>query len=379
MSKKALEGIRVLDLTHAHAGPICTMFMGSMGAEIIKIEPPWGEMNRMFPPLVKSVSPYFAFLGRSKKGITLDLKNSKGKAMFLEMVRKADVIVENFSPGTMDRLGLGWDVLKEINPNIIFASISGFGQTGPWKDRRSFDPIAQATSGYLWLMQDAVDSESPPVTAPDAIADTIPGLTCLIGILAALNFRHETGKGQRIDVAQMDAMISTMQSFSFWKLAGTTFKNARKNSGMVRVSGLHKAKDGFVMFSLPEGRITEWLKEKIGVEELSYEIMSDWIGDRSSDEVVKILAETGVPVGKVNSLEEVFENEQSKARNMFVPVNHPILGEIILPGFPIKFSETPGDIKTPAPILGQHNNEVYGELLGIKKEEIEALRKKRII
>jgi CoA:oxalate CoA-transferase len=228
-------------------------------------------------------------------------------------------------------------------------------------------------------MQDAVDSESPPVTAPDAIADTIPGLTCLIGILAAINFRHQTGKGQRIDVAQMDAMISTMQSFSFWKLAGTTFKNARKNSGMVRVSGLHKAKDGFVMFSLPEGRITEWLKEKIGVEELSYEIMSDWIGDRSSDEVVKILAETGVPVGKVNSLEEVFYNEQANARNMFIPVNHPTLGEIILPGFPIKFSETPGDIKTPAPILGQHNNEVYGELLGIEKEEIEALRKNRII
>jgi crotonobetainyl-CoA:carnitine CoA-transferase CaiB-like acyl-CoA transferase len=379
MSKKALEGIRVLDLTHAHAGPICTMFMGSMGAEIIKVEPPWGEMNRMFPPLVKGVSPYFAFLGRSKKGITLDLKNSRGKAMFLEMVRKADVIVENFSPGTMDRLGLGWDVLKEINPNIIFASISGFGQTGPWKDRRSFDPIAQATSGYLWLMQDAVDTESPPVTAPDAIADTIPGLTCLIGILAAINFRHQTGKGQRIDVAQMDAMISTMQSFSFWKLAGTTFKNARRNSGMVRVSGLHKAKDGFVMFSLPEGRITEWLKEKIGVEELSYEIMSDWIGDRSSDEVVKILAETGVPVGKVNSLEEVFDNEQANARNMFVSVDHPTLGEIILPGFPIKFSETPGDIKTPAPILGQHNNEVYGELLGIKEEEIEALRKNRII
>jgi CoA:oxalate CoA-transferase len=379
MSKKALEGIRVLDFTHAHAGPICTMFMGSMGAEIIKIEPPWGEMNRMFPPLVKGVSPYFAFLGRSKKGITLDLKNSIGKAMFLEMVKKADVIVENFSPGTMDRLELGWDVLKEINPNIIFASISGFGQTGPWKDRRSFDPIAQATSGYLWLMQDALDSESAPVTAPDAIADTIPGLTCLIGILAAINFRHQTGKGQRIDVAQMDAMISTMQSFSFWKLAGTTFKNARRNSGMVRVSGLHKTKDGFVMFSLPEGRITEWLKEKIGVEELSYEIMSDWIGDRSSDEVVKILAETGVPVGKVNSLEEVFDNEQANARNMFVSVDHPTLGEIILPGFPIKFSETPGDIKTPAPILGQHNNEVYGELLGIKEEEIEALRKNRII
>jgi crotonobetainyl-CoA:carnitine CoA-transferase CaiB-like acyl-CoA transferase len=379
MSSKALEGIRVLDLTHAHAGPICTMFMGSMGAEVIKIEPPWGEMTRMFPPLVKGVSPYFAFLGRTKKGVTLDLKNPRGKEMFLEMVKKADVVMENFSPGTMDRLGLGWETLRETNPGIIFASISGFGQTGPWKDRRSFDPIAQATSGYMWLMQDAIDPEGPPINAPDAIADTIPGLTCLVGILAALNHKRNTGRGQRVDVAQMDAMIAAMQSFSFWKLAGTTFRNARLSSGMVRVSGLHKAKDGYVMFSLPAGRITEWLKERIGVEDLTFEIIAEWIGDRPVDEVVEVLAETGVPVGKVHSIDEVFMNVQAKAREMFVTVDHPTLGEITLPGFPIKFSETPGDNTAPAPLLGQHNAEVYGELLGLTEEEVEAMRKEGLI
>ncbi|MEE8355143.1 MAG: CoA transferase [Candidatus Bathyarchaeia archaeon] len=379
MSEKALEGIRVLDLTHAHAGPICTMFMGSMGAEVIKIEPPWGEMTRLFPPLVKGVSPYFAFLGRAKKGVTLDLKSPRGKEMFLEMVTKADVVMENFSPGTMDRLGIGWETLKETNPGIIFASVSGFGQTGPWKDRRSFDPIAQATSGYMWLMQDTIDPEGPPVNAPEAIADTIPGLTCLIGILAALNHKRNTGRGQRVDVAQMDAMIATMQSFSFWKLAGTTFKNARTSSGMVRVSGLHKARDGYVMFSLPAGRITEWLKERMGVEELSFEGVADWIGDRPVDEVVEILAETGVPVGRVHSIEEVFMNEQAKARDMFVTVDHPTLGEITLPGFPIKFSETPGDNTSPAPLLGQHNAEVYGELLGLTGEEVESLRREGVI
>jgi CoA:oxalate CoA-transferase len=148
---------------------------------------------------------------------------------------------------------------------------------------------------------------------------------------------------------------------------------------MVRVSGLHKARDGYVMFSLPAGRITEWLKERIGVEELTFEIVADWIGDRPVDEVVEILAETGVPVGKVHNIEEVFMNVQAKAREMFVTVDHPTLGEIILPGFPIKFSETPGDNTAPAPLLGQHNAEVYGELLGLTEEEVETMRREGLI
>ena len=182
-----------------------------------------------------------------------------------------------------------------------------------------------------------------------------------------------------MDVAQMNAMIALMQSFSFWKLAGTTFRNARKSSGMVRVSGLHKARDGYVMFSLPDGRITEWLKKRIGVEGLTFEVVADWIGDRPVDEVVEVLAETGVPVGKVHNIEEVYENEQAKARDMFVKVGHPTLGEIILPGFPIKFSETPGDNTAPAPLLGQHNVEVYGELLGLTEEEVETMRREGLI
>ena len=184
--------------------------MAAMGADVIKIEPQWGDMTRMFPPLIKGQSPYFLFLGRGKKGITLDLKKPEGKELFKEMVKKSDVIMENFSPGTMERLELGWDVLKELNPRVIYASISGFGHTGPWKDQRSFDPIAQATSGYMWIMKDAVDPEGPPPQAPDAVADTIPGFSCLIGARA-----HKTGKGQRVYVAQMDSMIATMQSSAF--------------------------------------------------------------------------------------------------------------------------------------------------------------------
>jgi len=374
----ALKGIRVLDLTHAHAGPICTLYMAAMGADVIKIEPKWGEMTRMFPPLVKGQSPYFLFLGRGKKGVTLDLKNPEGNDIFKELVKDADVVMENFSPGTMDRLGLEYDVLKEINPRIIYACISVFGHTGPWVNRRSFDPIAQAASGYMWLMKDAIAPDGPPLQAPEAIADTVPGFSALIGILAALVSRTETGRGQKVDVAQMDAMIGTMQSFSFWNIANMSFRTAGR-TGRVGVSGLRETSDGYVMFALPPGRITDWFMELLGIEELTQEIVDKWVKERTTDDVVETLEKTGVPVAAVMDLDEVQACPQAKAREMFVKVNHPTMGEIIEPGFPIKFSETKGDISAPAPLLGEHNVEVYKRLLGYSEEKIEELRKKGVI
>ncbi len=374
----ALKGIRVLDLTHAHAGPICTLYMAAMGADVIKIEPPWGEMTRMFPPLVKGQSPYFLFLSRGKKGVTLDLKNPEGNEIFKELIKDADVVMENFSPGTMDRLGLGYDVLRETNPRIIYASISGFGHTGPWVNRRSFDPIAQAASGYMWLLKDAIAPDGPPLQSPEAIADTVPGFTALIGILAALISRNETGRGQKVDIAQMDSMIGTMQSFSFWNLTKMSFRTAGR-TWRVGISGPRETKDGYVMFALPPGRITEWFMELLGVEELTPEFVNSWVKERPTDDVVEILEKIGVPVAAVMDLDEVQACPQAKAREMFVKVNHPTLGEIIEPGFPIKFSETKGDISAPAPLLGEHNVEVYTRLLGYSEEKIEELRKKGVI
>ncbi len=374
----ALKGIRVLDLTHAHAGPICTMYMAGMGADVIKIEPQWGDMTRMFPPLIKGQSPYFLFLGRGKKGVTLDLKNPEGKELFMEMVKKSDVVMENFSPGTMERLGLGWDVLKELNPGIIYASISGFGHTGPWSDRRSFDPIAQATSGYMWLMKDAIDPEGPPLQAPDAIADTIPGFTCLIGILSALISRNQTGKGQRVDVAQMDSMMACMQSFSFWNIAHISFMTAGR-TGRAGVGGLGKTKDGYVMYSVTPGRISDWFKELLEVEELDAETVEKWVSNKTTQEVVDALDKIGVPVGAVMDLDEAQNSEQAVAREMFVKVQHPVMGEIVEPGFPIKFSDTKGDLTAPSPLLGEHNKEVYTRVLGLTPERLEELRKRGVI
>jgi len=373
---KALEGIRVLDLTHAHAGPICTMFLAALGAEVIKIEPPWGEMTRMFPPLVKGVSPYFAFINRCKLGVTLNLKHPKGVELFKRLVKVSDIVVENFRPGTMERLGIGWETLKELNPRIILASISGFGQTGPWRDRRSFDLIAQASSGYMWLMRDSIDPEGPPHLAPEAIADTIPGLSLLIGILAALIYREKTGRGQRIDVAQMDSMIAVSQSFSFWHLAKTTMDRAVRGFG---VYDAFKARDGYVAIAVQTGRMEDAMRELMGVEEVTYEAVANWVSERTVKEVVDTLVELGIPVAPVNDLDAVMRNEQARAREMFVKVVHPKLGEILLPGFHIKLSETPGDISRPAPLPGQHNREVYSRLLGLSEEELEELRREGVI
>ena len=354
------------------------MYMAAMGAEVIKIEPKWGDMTRMFPPLVKGESPYFLFLGRGKKGITLDLKNPEGNEMFKELVKKADVVMENFSPGTMDRLGLGYEVLKKVNPKIIYACISGFGHTGPWVNRKSFDPIAQAASGYMWITKDAIAPDGPPLQAPEAIADTVPGFTALIGILAALLSRNETGKGQKVDVAQMDSMIGTMQSFSFWNLTQMAWMRAGR-AGRVGVSGLRETSDGYVMFALPPGRIMDALIQHLEVEELTPEVVDEWVKDQTTDEVVKILAEIGVPVAAVMDLDEVQVSPQAVAREMFVKVNHPKMGEMVQPGFPIKFSDTKGDITAPSPLLGEHNVEIYSRVLGLSDDEIEELRKKGVI
>ncbi|MCB2172329.1 CoA transferase [archaeon] len=375
---KPLKGIRVLDLTHAHAGPICAYYLGAMGADVVKIEPLWGEMTRMFPPLVKGLSPYFAFLGRCKRGVTLDLKKPRGKELFEELVKKSDVVLENFSPGTMDRLGLGWDRLRELNPGIVYASISGFGHSGPWRDYRSYDPIAQAASGFMWLMRDVVDPEGDYYVAPEAIADTVPGFTALIGILAALYNRHETGVGDRVDVAQMDSMIAIQQSVSFWNLAGMTFTEAIKGAGP-SVYGLYEACDGWVMLSLTAGRITDNFMELSGIEELAVERIAEWVKQYTVSEVIEVLSRNGVPVAPVDDLDMVQENVQARARGMFVEVDDPRVGKHLQPGFPLRFGGEAMDVGVPAPGLGEHNLEVFGELLGLSVEEVEQLHRDGVV
>lgn len=386
--KKPLEGIRVLDLTHVWNGPICTMFLAGMGVEVIKIEPPWGALGRFGGGVVLKgkVGASFVFLNRQKKGMTLNLKNEKAKQIFRELVKISDVVVENFAPGAMDRLGFDYESLKKINPNIIMASGSGYGQTGPWRERPSFDPIGRATSGVTWVSRHPDD---PVTLAPDdAFGDTIPGMFLLIGILVALRHRDLTGEGQRIDVAQADSMLSILNSFTMWHMANVTFPQTmgavRGGPNRIRLGGYLKAKDGWIIMGMAvSGRSYDNLVKLIGkgplIEELGAKKVADWVAEKTCDEVIDLLVKARVTAAKVLSLDEVAENPQLRARDMIIEMDHPLMNKIITSGFPIKFSSLKGSFTKPDPMLGQHNDEILSKLLGYKKEEIAKLKEEGVI
>lgn len=374
---KALEGIRIIDFTHAAAGTTCTMMLAAMGAEVIKIEPPWGEITRAFPPLIKDYSPYFFFLNRNKKDITLDLKNEKALKVVKQLIKKADIVVENFGPGAMERLGLSYDSLKEINPELIYASISGFGQYGPYSKRLSFDNIAQASSGFTSLASRWEPSTPPPEFtpqgAPEAIADTVPGLFAVIAILAALNYRNTSKLGQYIDVAQADAMISIEPSITFYSLTGNTFGGNLQKA----IGGIYRTKDGYVTFSAPlrlQDRLVTILKRELNSENVEPEDAIRWAKEKTTEDIVKLLVEEKIPVAPINTIDKVIKDEHFLKREMIVKIKHEKLGDVTTSGFPIKFSKTPGDLNKPAPLLGEHTAEVLKSLLNYSNEEINELR-----
>ncbi|RLI30897.1 CoA transferase [Candidatus Bathyarchaeota archaeon] len=386
--KKPLEGIRVLDLTHVWFGPICTMFLAGLGAEVIKIEPPWGSIGRFGGGVVLkgNVGASFIFLNRQKKGMTLNLKTEKGKEIFKKLVEISDIVVENYVPGTMERLGLGYETLKRINPRIIMASGSGYGQYGPWSRRPSFDLVGRATSGVTWVSKHP--DEPPRMPADDAFGDTIPGLFLLIGILVALRHRDLTGEGQWVDVAQADAMLSILNSFTMWHLAHVTFPQVtgavRGGPSRIRIGGYYKAKDGWVLIGgAISGKRYDSLVKIVGkgdlLDESGVKKIADWVAERTCEEVVDALSKGGVIVAKVLSLEEVAENPQLRAREMIVEMEHPHLGRIRTTGFPIKFTTLKGAFTEPEPMLGQHNEEILTKLLGYSREEVAKLKEEGII
>ena len=375
---KALAGIRVLDLTQVQAGPMCTMLLAGLGAEVIKVERPGGELGRKYPPTKDDMNPYIAFLGRGKKGVTLNLKDPEGVEILKRLVAVSDVLVENFTPGTMEGLGIGYETLKGVNPRLIYASISGFGQTGPWSDRRSFDPIAQALSGFIWLGKEMLDPDGPPRQAPEAVGDTIPGLLTAFGILAALISRGRTGAGQRIDVSQVESLVGLSPSFAYWALSGTTLLRSLAAYNLP-CSGHHRAKDGHVMFFIPQGRLAEWFRSTTGLNGDDRQEVADWVAERTVDEVVNLMDRAGVPAAPVYDIDDVLASEHLRERGFFVEVDTPLYGKAVLPGFPFKLSEANGDLSKPAPRVGEHNREIFGELLAIPEDEMKRLSDKGTI
>lgn len=379
-----LEDIRVLDLTHVWFGPWCTMMMADMGAEVIRVEPPWGAIDRLAEGALFGGASYtFHHLNINKKDLTLNLKDPEGIKIFKELVKKSDIVVQNFSPGTMEKLGLGYDVLKELNPGIIYAALSGFGQYGPYTSRRSYAPIAEAMSGHTRLTGESHDPEGPPIGMAQAYGDLGPGTMAVMSILMALRFKEKTGKGQMIDVAQLDCMIAYNTAITGYLLSGLKPIELREKYPRGRgAGGIFKTKDGeWIMLAAFGPRALDRIVQQLDMEldEITREVMEEKVADMTRDEAVALFTSAGLPCAPVYHVDEAVEDPHVIARDMFVEMDHAKAGKIKLINFPVKFSETPAQLKTPAPLLGEHNKEILTDLMGLNDDEIKGLMQKGVI
>ena len=381
--KKILEDIRILDFTHVWFGPYCTMMLAELGAEVIKVEPPWGTIGRLGPgELYKGTSTTYYALNLNKKDVAMDLKNPDVKEMIKDLVKQSDVVVQNFAPGAMERLGLGYDTLKEWNPKIIYAALSGFGQTGPYSRYGSYAVIAEAISGHSYATGKQHDPDGPPITMAGALGDLGPAMYAAFSIVAALRHRDRTGEGQMIDVAQVDTMVAfnCTASVAYDLLKESPIERRRKRpQDPNRIWGILPVKDGWIQVAGERGKAIENLKRELGVEELNKKLVQEKISDMTRMEAFRWLAEMGFPCAPIYEAYEAMWDPQLEARGMWVEVEHKAAGKYKIPNFPVKFSETPGEVTTAAPLLGQHTREVLKELLGKTDEELDALEKQGAI
>jgi CoA:oxalate CoA-transferase len=381
--KKILEDIKILDFTHVWFGPYCTMMLAELGAEVIKVEPPWGTIGRMGPgELHHGTSTTFYALNLNKKGISMDLKNSKVMEMIKELVKQSDVVAQNFAPGTMERLGLGYDVLKKWNPKIIYAALSGFGQTGPYSRYGSYAAIAEAISGHTYATGKGINLEHPPVSMAGAMGDLGPAMYAAFAIVAAIRYRDQTGKGQMIDVAQVDTMVAFNCCASIaYELIGESpiERRAQRINDPNRIWGILPVKDGWIQLAGERGKGIDNLKAELGVEEINKDMVLEKIKNMSRMEAFYWLANMGFPCAPIYEAYESLNDPHLQARNMWIKVEHKAAGKHRVPNFPVVFSESPGEVTSAAPILGQHTKEILKEKLGKTDEELEALEKQGAI
>jgi len=380
---KILEDIRVLDLTHAWFGPFCTMMLAELGADVIKVEPPWGTIGRLGPgALFKGVSSTFYALNVNKKDISIDLKSPEGLAIFKELVKKSDVVAQNFAPGTMERLGLSYDTLKALNPSIIYAALSGFGQSGPYSKLASYAPIAEAISGHLYETGKNYDVDGPPINMAGAIGDLGPAMFAAFSIVSAIRHRDRTGIGQMIDVNQVECMVAfNTCSTTAYSLFNETSLELRKKMPQdpSRIWGIFEVKDGWIQIAGERPKAIDKLREKLGVDELNHEMIEKIVAEMTRAEAFKFLADVGMPVAPIYEAHESMVDPHLIARNAFVQVEHPAAGTYTVPNFPVRFSETPGRVESASPMLGQNTEEILITLLGYAQEQVEKLEKSGII
>lgn len=389
---KPLEGLVVLDMTRVLAGPFAAMMLADMGADVIKVErPEGGDDTRAYPPFQNGESAYFMSLNRGKKSITINLKHPQGKKLLKDLAQKSDVLIENFKPGTMDKLGVGYDELKKVNPRLVYAASSGFGQTGPYSARPAYDLIIQGMGG---MMSVTGPDENTPTKVGSSVADIFAGLFTVIGVLVALSARERTGRGQLVDVAMLDCMVAVLENaVSRYLVNGVIPHPIGNRHPSISPFTTLATSDGAVNIAVGNNDIWARMCAVLDMEAFKDDprfadnparvenfnelkkILEERTKKNTSAHWLEVFDRVNVPNGPINTIAQVVTDPQVVARRMIVDVVHPVAGAMKIPGVPIKFSDTPADVEAPAPVLGEHTESVLTSLLGLSKEVIEELRR----
>jgi len=387
----ALDDLVVLDLSHALAGPFASTMLGDYGAEVVKIEPIAGEISRSWgPPFYGHESAYFVNLNRNKKSVALDLKHPEGKRTFLRLAERADVVLENMRVGTVAKLGIDYGAVRTVQPRIIFCSISGFGQDGPYRDRAALDLIVQAESGMISVTG---DPGSHGVRAGVSIADLTAGMYAAFGIMAALHARQKTGRGQFLDVSMLEGQLGILSG-----MIGAYFADGVVPQPMGTAYGMLLPYQTFhtrtrdIAIGVGSDKLWKTFCPLIGLPQLTDDpryatnarrntnrlsliaALQEAFLTRTYEEWEAILLPAGVPMGAINRIDHVVEHPQVAARGALVECEHPVAGQIRMVGPPVRMSETPGGVRRPAPLVGEHTESVLREMLGMKDDEIARLR-----
>jgi formyl-CoA transferase len=397
---KALAGVKVLDLTQFEAGPSCTEMLAWLGADVIKVEPPkMGEQGRwMVTEKPGTDSYYFLLLNANKRSITLNLKSDRGRDILINLIKQVDILSENYSLGTLESFGLGYDRLREINPRLIYLTIKGFGTFGPYSKYKSFDMIAQATGGAFSLTGYA---DSPPLRPGPTIGDTGTGMHAAIGVLAAYIQRQATGKGQKVELAMQEAVFNFCRvPMMATHITHQPVVRAGSKVGAGIIGDTFKCAPGgpndyvYMLATSPEMWDAMWKtigrpdvlsdprfsdrKDRVQHFDELLAILEGWTSRHTKHEVMRMMGEAGVPCGAVLDTVELLNDPHMRERGMVVTLEHPVRGKFTMPGCPVRLEDSPAEIKS-APLLGQHNAEVYGAMLGMTAGDLEQLKSQGVI
>ncbi|AXN40241.1 CoA transferase [Peribacillus butanolivorans] len=392
----ALDGVRIIDVSRVLAGPFCSMILGDLGADVIKIEhhESGDETRGWGPPFAQGESAYYLCANRNKQSMTLNLKSEKGKEIFRKLVSSGDIVVQNFKTGTLEKMGIGYEELKEFNPQLIMASITGFGLTGPYKDLPGYDYIIQAMSG---LMSITGETDGSPMKVGVAIADILTGLYTCIGILSALHHREKTGEGQEIDISLMDCQVSSLVNVASNYLFNgiTPERMGNQHPNIVPYQTFH-ASDGELVVAVGNDeqfrRFTYVLERPDLAEQEQFKrnenrllnkeelipIVEDLLKRKTKKEWKMLLDDAGIPNGPINTIAEMLEDPQIKARNMLVNMEHPTVENLRVTGSPLKLSKTPVTMRKHPPLYGEHTDSILAGM-GYKPDEIIKFKQNKII